>query len=1056
MNLQKSHIIIGIGGTGGNILKSIRKRLFTEVPSADERRKLPLGFVYIDSSMEHMKHDDPTWKVLGENTQLGKDSFLFIRGASLGDQLKNVDSYPGIKKWIGDRKIWDNLVGSVGDDAAAAQRRRLGRFLFSCAVSDYENILKKQVKDVKEKSGKTDVTFHIIAGLAGGTGSGSIVDVIAQTRKHFQENISSNLTHKILVYCLVPEQSPLPDWDKGYYHANGFAALQELNAMQVKRFIPHDVSGEYELVPLDDVSTNKVFNSCFLFTNANETGITVNTKNDLPNIVSDLIFHYMTMTVDENTTGPFDRAYTLENIIEEGRESDDEAETHEIANNELPVRTRKFNAFGIKRIVNPEEEIVEYFTYNFTRQSLLQFKYNNWHDDTGYRDQPKHEDYVSFVNDQATLERWLLSDAHLALSRPILQSEREQNWRTIQDEWNSVIPNLANAAWCKNEAKAITELARLCDECFDRNFRRVGVPEFYWMKEQAQPDIAKEICDTIQRDLFSQWQTGQKSVYEIVKLMDTLIPQTEIRMNSFDGKIVSCSNEIERKLAVKAQNEQVWGDMGVIAIGLGRRRALFTTHTVLLQQLYTKKTELESLRFSKSLLAEVINEMQLLNNEIKQFYETLSNALSYTDKEIAVRCREERLSQESFKGTVVKFYNAADVKDFNTRVVRNQKIQESQSSDARSAIAGLAGSERLFTALNEHATLDSIINIFLEKARGNAFQAHNELLSNKKQKLIGINIVEKLKEQYGSADRQTELNQFARNVMEYSGVFLTFNQTEVSRKLDNNDTPQPGRLIKIENTLISIPESPENMDFINNLIDAFKQNSIGARTIYVDNKSQRKNEITVINIISCFSLRMVNDIKILKQKYDLMLSKGANPERDKLVLHLEGDGSKYPNLFALTEIDKIAKRKEKEEEKRKEREKMITDYLPYLLMSCPLGIIKYQDKMDGTGKKAYCIMKTDEFGLPLPPLVLGEKFTQIIDSMATLSEGENLCGEIRADVQTQLAGDYLHVTKREELKSALVKLTKEVILPECKNNPGDPVFIKFKEGTTEAIKILME
>lgn len=423
MNLETNHIIIGIGGTGGNILKVIRKRLFQEVKTDEQRRNIPLGFVYVDSSMEYMRPNDPSWKVMGESTQLGKDSFLFVRGASLGSQLENVDSYPGIKSWIGDRKIWDNLVGSVGDDGAAAQRRRLGRFLFSCSVSEYESILKNQVKSVKTKSGKTDVTFHIIAGLAGGTGSGSVVDVIAQTRKHFQPNIGSGMHYKIIVYCLVPEHSPLPGWDKGFYHANGYAALQEINALQVKRFIPHDVSGEYDFVPFEGV--DKIFNSCFLFTNSNENGITVDTKKDLPEIVSDLLFHYLSIAQNDETR-PFDDAYSLENVADGEKENDESAKTPELANAAKPVRTRRFNAFGIKRIVSPEEEIVEYFTYSFAKQALLQFKYNNWSDDLGYRDQPKNEDYNSFVTDKANLNRWMLSDAHLALSLPF-QARKSKN-----------------------------------------------------------------------------------------------------------------------------------------------------------------------------------------------------------------------------------------------------------------------------------------------------------------------------------------------------------------------------------------------------------------------------------------------------------------------------------------------------------------------------------------------------------------------------------------------------------------------------------------------------
>jgi hypothetical protein len=1032
--INENHVIIGIGGTGGNILKAIRKRFFLEVPSAEDRRTTPLGFIYVDS--ENMKPNDPTWKVLGENAQLGKDAFLFVRSASLGSQLKKVDDYEGIKNWIGDWDIWDNLVGSVGDDGAAAQRRRLGRFLFACAVNEYESILKNQVKEVRNKSGKTDVTFHIIAGLAGGTGSGSVVDVIAQTRKHYLPNIGSGLKYKVLVYCLIPEHSPLPGWDKGFYHANGFAALQELNALEVKRFIPHDVSGQYEFVPIDEV--DRIFNSCFLFTNANENNITVDTKDDLPEIVSDLIFHYMFLQVD-NTTRAFEEAFTLENIVEGEKEKNEMAKTQDIANREKPVRTRRFNAFGIKRIVNPEEEIVEYFTYTFAKQALLQFKYNNWSDDLGFRDQPKNEDYVGFVNDRATLNGWMLSDPHLMLSLPILGSEKEQKWKSFQDDWNAIIPNLADVAWEKNASRAINELAKFCEERFEKNFRKVGVPEFYKIKEQARKDHAKEVVDTIERDLFGQWQTGQKSVYEIGRLMDTLITQTENRLKTFDGKIISKTEEIEKMYAVKKQNELAWASSGVITDLLGKRKRLFLAQTTLMQQLYIKQTELEGLRFAKKLLAEIINEMQLLNSEIKRFSDILTSALTAAEKEIASHCHEKKISNETFKETVVKYYDTQEVRNFMDRVTRNQQIQSAQSASIRNAIADLTVSEKTFTGLNEHADEDALMDIFSQKARESSIQAHNELITNKKQRLIGINIIEKLKEQYDAADKQTELDEFIRNVMESSGVFLTFDQSEISKQLKNNDAPQPGKLLMIKSTLISLPESPENKKFVDKLVEAFRHNSDGNRNIYIDTKSRRKNEITVMNLTSCFSLRMVNDVRILKQKYDLAL-RGNNPEVARLVLHLEGDGSQYPKVFTRT-------RAEEEEE----RKAQMASLLPYMLIAVAKNDIAYQDRGDGTGKKAWCMTQIDEDGYPLPPLMLGEKVTDIIKSPVV---DEDFAAEVKAKINEALQGEYLHVTKRAELEEAVKKVIKTVVLPECKNNPGDPVFVKFRDAAKEAGQIL--
>ena len=43
-----NHILVGVGGTGGKVLKAIRKRIYQEFPNDEERDKLSIGFVYVD------------------------------------------------------------------------------------------------------------------------------------------------------------------------------------------------------------------------------------------------------------------------------------------------------------------------------------------------------------------------------------------------------------------------------------------------------------------------------------------------------------------------------------------------------------------------------------------------------------------------------------------------------------------------------------------------------------------------------------------------------------------------------------------------------------------------------------------------------------------------------------------------------------------------------------------------------------------------------------------------------------------------------------------------
>ncbi|MBV8807886.1 MAG: hypothetical protein JO033_04355 [Acidobacteriaceae bacterium] len=71
--MNANHFLIGIGGTGGKILRALRKTIFQEF-----RKKTPtaqvLAYLYVDSSDEMMALDDPTWKILGTSVQLNKRS----------------------------------------------------------------------------------------------------------------------------------------------------------------------------------------------------------------------------------------------------------------------------------------------------------------------------------------------------------------------------------------------------------------------------------------------------------------------------------------------------------------------------------------------------------------------------------------------------------------------------------------------------------------------------------------------------------------------------------------------------------------------------------------------------------------------------------------------------------------------------------------------------------------------------------------------------------------------------------------------------------------------
>jgi hypothetical protein len=60
-----------------------------------------------------MDLDDPTWRILGRSVQLDRQSQLIITGSNLNQILANLDNFPQIRPWIGNREQWRDILNSI-------------------------------------------------------------------------------------------------------------------------------------------------------------------------------------------------------------------------------------------------------------------------------------------------------------------------------------------------------------------------------------------------------------------------------------------------------------------------------------------------------------------------------------------------------------------------------------------------------------------------------------------------------------------------------------------------------------------------------------------------------------------------------------------------------------------------------------------------------------------------------------------------------------------------------------------------------------------------------
>ena len=237
--------MIGIGGTGYKVLRDFRKRLWGEQPDIRKRHSLPVRFLYIDSDELNKPENiagNPDLRVNGQDTAITPDEYLNIKNVNLNSVFDNLGGYPRLRYVVGNGAFIRSCMGEVG--AAAGQKRRAGRILFANNAHTYINKIHNIVQELSETVGNAkDLNIYIFA--------------------------------------MIPEQLPPAGADAGRYHANGYAALMELSALNAGVFQPCDVVKGLPHITLTRPGDNKQF-GLTVYTNVNRNGAMVDSYKPLP------------------------------------------------------------------------------------------------------------------------------------------------------------------------------------------------------------------------------------------------------------------------------------------------------------------------------------------------------------------------------------------------------------------------------------------------------------------------------------------------------------------------------------------------------------------------------------------------------------------------------------------------------------------------------------------------------------------------------------------------------------------------------------------------------
>lgn len=233
-----NNYIIGLGGTGGESVAAFRKATVlrhAEYRRLKDERGAHFEYLYVDSNtldVQHAREGSGAWQVVGGDISLTDSECFSIDGSGL--TMASAKALPNISPWFGNTiGVADVHSQGGGNIVGAGQRRRYGRMLLARKAQQLGAAIANGIIRLRKDSRiPNSLTFHIFATLGGGTGSGSVVDLVTLLCQMVQNP-------EIMLYLYVGGSEPwVQQVDAGYFYQNEYAALRDLNALMCNRWHP--------------------------------------------------------------------------------------------------------------------------------------------------------------------------------------------------------------------------------------------------------------------------------------------------------------------------------------------------------------------------------------------------------------------------------------------------------------------------------------------------------------------------------------------------------------------------------------------------------------------------------------------------------------------------------------------------------------------------------------------------------------------------------------------------------------------------------------------------
>lgn len=370
---------------------------------------------------------------------------------------------------------------------------------------------------------------------------------------------------------------------------------------------------------------------------------------------------------------------------------------------------------------------------------------------------------------------------------------------------------------------------------------------------------------------------------------------------------------------------------------------------------------------------------------------------------------------------VVKEYDPKLVRDTVRGFLKNQANQKAYASSLRASIVESLGTTNVgFASLGKKINVSALQEITLKSCIESARKEMDDYsLKNINQRLVNVNILDKLRNTDCSTPDKRK--RFIKEIYNAAQSFLPFNGSE-----EGKGSPETAanhqKIIQL-----SLPLYEDDDTFRNDFIKDFGES--GTIPFNKDNDVSvnfKSNQIVVITAHSGFPLRYVDNVRVLKEKYDVLVRSEVN----RMVVHTESFSKALPGLFALDAGD-LKKR-----------------LRPVVLLAYALdGLLVEREDVE-TGVKTMNFASEKNLMGRVSWTPVGNDMIETLNELCKMSRAMD-AEALKKAVQTELDTNYKHVEKKNQLMLKMGETLDNVLLPLLGGNDNNPEFVAFNKAAED-------